>query len=100
MKEQGRNGDQALIATVETLKNNLSEILERFREVFEDVKARRGPRCCSDNYAVGASVFDMDGRPLKRCTSCGIPRGTLRHGLLCMAMGCTDPDANGAGVSE
>jgi hypothetical protein len=48
-----------------------------------------------DPWMTGKIIRTADdyGDYLPRCTACGYPRGTLRHGLRCMSGGCFDPDA-------
>ena len=46
-----------------------------------------------ESYAIGVPAVDMAGKPLRRCTRCGIPRGTLRHAVVCKSGACDDPDA-------
>lgn len=72
----------------------LTDLHDVLRSALDDAKARRKARCCADHWAIGGPALNMQGEPMKRCTSCGIPRGTVRHSLFCTANKCVDPDAD------
>jgi hypothetical protein len=52
-----------------------------------------------DDWEIGKAIYHCsDGKKigwpwLRRCTMCGIPRGTVAHASMCMAGTCEDPDA-------
>jgi hypothetical protein len=71
-----------------------SSVARSLRERLADALRAFADRLDPDTYAIGKPSVDLDGQPLPRCTSCGVPRGTLRHAGLCLSKICGDPDAS------